>query len=287
MENTAVNLMKWAETELRRSDIKCARQDAEVLFMDSFNMRREDVYLMKNFRPSTHHLNRFRHYVRLRASRCPLQYILKNTEFMGLSFTLEGGIFIPRPETELLVEKVLEYIKSGSKERVNILEIGTGCGNIAISLTKNVTGCRIIASDISDKALKVAARNARFHGVKEDIIFIESDLFENLPGIYYNYFDVIIANPPYVRKRDLGDLEPEISHEDVMAIDGGEDGLYFYRRILNEGVRYLKKSGIFALEIGYDQAEDIASLIKNDGRFSEINFIRDYSGHNRVVIFRV
>ena len=286
MDNITLNLIKWAETELKRSDIRCARGDAEALFMDSFSVQREDIYLMRDFKPSGYRLNLFKRYIKLRVSRYPLQYILKNTEFMGLPFALEEGVFIRRPETELLVEKVLEDIRSRHKKMTNILEIGTGCGNIAISLTKNVTDCKIIASDISDKALRVATRNARFHGVKKNIKFVKSDFFIKIPHIFYNYFDIIVSNPPYVRRIEIGGLEPELWYEDVTTLSGGEDGLYFYRRILNDGTRYLKKGGIFALEIGYNQAGDIKNVIKNDDRFSKTTFFKDYNGYDRVAIIK-
>ena len=291
------DLIKWAEAELVHSDIESFDIDTELLFMDSFGAHREDIYIMKSFKPTIHCIERFRHRVKLRASRYPLQYILKGAEFMGLHFKLKEGVFIPRPETELLVERVLEYIKSTAKirgecqqldktisEGVNILEIGTGCGNLAISLTKNVTDCKIIASDISDKTLRVAVGNARLHNVSERIEFIKSNFFDNISFIYYNYFDIILSNPPYVRRKEIGSLQPEISYEDIMALDGGEDGLYFYRRILNEGAKYLKGGGIFAFEIGYDQRNEIARLIRNDSTFFDTTFFRDYSGHDRVMI---
>lgn len=287
MNHNALDLLEWAERELKRSDIDCARKDAELLFMDSFGARCEDIYLTKNFKLSWYRLNLFKHYVKLRTARYPLQYILKSAEFMGLLFTLEEGVFIPRPETELFVEKVIEYIKSIDKNEINIFEVGAGCGNIAISLTKNVSGCRIIGCDISNKALRVASRNARFHNVENNIKFVKSNFFEDFSNHYMNYFDIILSNPPYVRKSEIEYLQQEISYEDVISLDGGEDGLYFYKRILNEGTKYLKKDGIFAFEIGHDQAEEIARLIKNDGKFSAPAFFKDYNGYNRVVTVRM
>jgi len=298
---SALDLIVWAKNKLEHSNIRCAGRDAEILFMDSFNMSREDIYSRRDFQPSGYRLNRFRHYVKLRALRYPLQYVLNYTEFMGLTFKLKPGVFIPRPETELLVKKVLEEIKSGygpvrngcqkGNEKLfnemDILDIGTGCGNIAISLTKNVSRCRIIASDISDKALKVAAKNARLHGINTKIKFIKSDFFSNIPPIFYNYFDIIVSNPPYIRRNDLKKLQPEIFYEDAKAIDGNEDGLYYFRRILNEGIRYSKEGGIFAFEIGYNQAKDVARLIRNNRIFSEPEFCEDCNGYNRVVITRV
>ena len=302
MKRPHLDLIRWAKEELERSDVPCAGKDAENLFMHSFNMRRENIYARKDFGLDADKIALFKRYVKLRASRFPLQYIIKKAEFMGLAFALERGVFIPRPETELLVERVLEKIRPMNKKRinptlstyeetlrsrkggVNILEMGTGCGNIAISLTKNATNCKIIASDVSDKALEIAAKNARAHGVKNRIKFIKSNYFDNISAIYYNYFDIIISNPPYVRRSEIEHLQPEIAYEDTAALDGRKDGLYSYRRILSDGTKFLKKGGIFAFEIGYDQAADLKHLIKKSGRFSETLFYKDYSGLKRILI---
>ena len=282
------DLIKWAETELRNSGIESARKEAEILFMDSFNMSREDIFMIENFEPLTDCVSRFRNYVGVRASRYPLQYLLRHTEFMGLRFELEEGVFIPRPETELLVEKTLEYINLGSSaaSTVNILDIGTGCGNIAISLAKNTSDCKIVASDISKKSLRVAERNARSHGVYNNITFIESNLFDRFPRSLYKYFDIIISNGPYIRRTDLGRLQPEVLYEDSPALDGGDDGLCFYRLALDQGVNYLKEGGIFVFEIGYDESEGITGCIKNDSRFSDISFYKDYNGYDRIIIIK-
>ena len=201
-----------------------------------------------------------------------------------MRFSLEEGVFIPRPETELLVEKILGIIGKMRKSRVNILEIGTGCGNIAISLTKMARGCKIIVSDVSRNALDVAKKNARVHRVKKDIKFVQSNYFDKISVIYYNYFDIIVSNPPYVIRSEIKTLQPEIAYEDIKALDGGADGIYAYRRILGEGTRYLKRGGALALEIGYNRRTAIERLLKNDGRFFEIDFYKDYNGYDRILI---
>ncbi len=284
MKHTAVDLLKWARKELEHSHVPSAGKDAEAIFAHSFNMRRENIYAMKAFTPEPVRKALFRHSVRLRASRFPLQYILKNTDFMGLTFSLEEGVFIPRPETELLVEKILGIIGPMRKSRVNILEIGTGCGNIAISLTKMARGCKIIVSDVSRNALDVAEKNARAHRVKKDIKFVQSNYFDKISAIYYNYFDIIVSNPPYVIRSQIKTLQPEIAYEDIKALDGGADGIYAYRRILSEGTRYLKRGGALALEIGYNRRTAIERLLKNDGRFFKIDFYKDYNGYDRILI---
>jgi release factor glutamine methyltransferase len=297
MDTTALNLIKWAEIKLENSGIECAGKNAEILFLDCFGIDYEDLVIMEDFRPAAHCLNLFRRYVDLRVERYPLQYILNSTEFMSLKFELEEGIFIPRPETELLVEKALEYIKrkkgKGLKtsmrqslryaKKLNILDIGTGCGNIAISLEKNIAGCKIVASDISEKAIRLAGRNAQSHGVSTDITFIKSDLFDKIPCSYYNYFDIIISNGPYVRESDMAHLQPEISHEDPAALNGGGDGLCFYRRLLEQGLKYLSGEGVFIFEIGYDQSGDMADFLEPNKRYGEPIFSKDYNGYDRVV----
>lgn len=284
MDSDILKLIKWAREELKRSAVPRASRDAETLFMHSFDAKRENIYELQPFKVREDKVELFRQRVKLRASRLPLQYILKNTEFMGLELLLEEGVFIPRPETELLVEKVLENIKSMDKKRVNILELGTGCGNIAISLTKNASGCKIIASDIYDKALKIATKNARLHEVKKNIKFIKSNYFDKISPIYCNYFDIIVSNPPYIRRNDIKELEPELAYEDKRALDGGEDGLRAYKRILGEGTKYIKKYGVFIFEIGCNQASEIVRLIERDERFKESIVSKDYNGHDRVLI---
>ncbi|MBN1871038.1 MAG: peptide chain release factor N(5)-glutamine methyltransferase, partial [Candidatus Omnitrophica bacterium] len=218
------SLIKWAEDELAMTSVENPRSDAESIFMHSFGMSREDVYLRKEFKPSDAQIKDFRKSVDLRATRYPLQYILKSVDFMGLRLSLEDGVFIPRVETELLVEKTIGIINLLGKKRINILEIGVGCGNIAISLTKNISGCKIIASDVSEKALKVATKNISKHGVRNKIRLIKSNVFDKISDVYYNYFDIILSNPPYVRRRDLKNLQPEVLRENRSSLDGGYDG---------------------------------------------------------------
>jgi len=265
---SASNLLTWAESELTRSGIECARHETKLLLSHCPDARS------------------FRRCVKRRTTRYPLQYILKEAEFMGLPLKFEKGVFIPRPETELLVEKVLEITANMGNRPIKILEIGTGSGNVAISLTKNVTNCKIIASDISGAALRAAAQNAGMNSVGEKIKFVKSDLFNAITDTYFNYFDIIISNPPYIKRGEIKSLQPEISYEDVRALDGGEDGLDFYRRIFREGRRYLKAGGIFAFEIGYDQREAITEIIAEYSELGEVESFKDYNGHDRIIMVK-
>ena len=222
----------------------------------------------------------YREYIKKREQRIPLQYIVGIADFMGLEYYVNHDVLIPRFDTEFLTEELLKEADDGS----SVLDICTGSGCILLSLMcyKNeITG---LGADISDKALEVAVRNKekleneeRLHGSAE---FIESDLFENVEGS----FDYIVSNPPYIRSEDIGTLEPEVKDfEPEKALDGGKDGLIFYRRIADEAYKYLNREGKVFLEIGYDQGEDVRRIFEEKG-YKNIRVLRDYSQNERVMI---
>ena len=207
----------------------------------------------------------------------PVQYIMGKTEFCGLDFLVNEDVLIPRPETELLVDTVTEIIyeqrttnKCGAKRSLpggdeqhdfRILDLCTGSGNIAISLTKRIPDCKMVASDISQSALGVAKINAECHGVSDRIEFIESDLFEKIEG----KFDIIVSNPPYIAEGEFDTLQKEVLMEPRVALAGGEDGIDFYRKIISAAPRYLTGGGVLVMEIGYGQKVGIIEIIKNNG----------------------
>ena len=227
-----------------------------------------------------------------RAQGSPLQYLTGAQEFMSLTFEVRPGVLIPRPETELLVETVIRFCNSSGNisaavshkyektaEPLRILDIGTGSGCIAVSLAHYIPGCRVTAVDKMGDALAVAKRNAEKNGVEDSIDFFQGSLFENVPGGPY---DVIVSNPPYIRSGDIPGLMREVrDHEPKEALDGGTDGLDFYRDIIGKAPSYLKGGSLLAFETGYDQAADIASLMASD--FVQIRTFRDLSGTDRIV----
>lgn len=261
-----LDLIKWGEKRLLRAGVECALHDAGALMRYSQDA---DSFMGR---------------IEKRASRYPLQYILEETEFMGINLRMAEGVFIPRQETEILVEKTLELAKGMKRGVINILEIGAGSGNIAISLTRNMADCKILASDISGRAVKTAKYNAAANFAGDRIEFIKSDLFKHIPRVYNNRFDIIISNPPYIRREDIAALQPEISYEDTAALDGGGDGMDFYRRILDEGRSYLRAGGIFAFEIGYDQAMAVGGIAQKYPELGSVKIFKDYNGRDRVVI---
>jgi len=212
----------------------------------------------------------------------PIQYIIGNTKFCGLDFIVNEDVFIPRPETEVLVESAIKLIRgSGVKgQGLRMLDLCTGPGNIAISLTKNISDCKIFASDISDKALDVARRNAIRHGVSDRIEFIKSDLFDKLEG----KFDIIISNPPYIARHEFKELQKEVLKEPAIALDGGEDGLDFYRAIISSAPGYLRPGGYLLFEIGFGQSARLCEIIgqTNGLRLSDVR--PDQNNIDRVII---
>ena len=220
--------------------------------------------------------------------RLPEQYKRGTQAFMDFEFAVTKDTFIPRPETELLVEKTLEVaeILSDTKpegQELKILDIGTGSGNIAISLTKYIQRSKILALDISHGALLKARENASTYGVSDRIQFVRCNLLGSISR--RGSFDIIVANPPYISDRDMVELPPEVLREPRIALEGGTDGLDFYREIIKEGMIYLKERGFILLEIGYDQARPVEMLFKNKG-YSEIETFKDYSGIDRIIKVR-
>lgn len=212
---------------------------------------------------------------KLRSKHIPLDYILGKSEFFGYKFIVNENCLIPRLDTEVLVEKLIEKIKAVDGE-VSVLDIGTGSGAIAIAVSKE-TGAVVTAVDVSQKALDIAIKNNELNNA--EVEFIQSNLFENLSG---RKFDFIVSNPPYIKSSVIEELDEEVwLHEPILALDGGEDGLEFYKNIIKDAKNHLKDGGMIFFEIGYDQADDVSKLLKND--YTNIQVVKDYGGNNRVV----
>ncbi len=206
----------------------------------------------------------------------PLQYILGEQYFMGLKFTVNSDVLIPRADTEILVYKVIELLTD--KENVKILDVCTGSGCISVSLAKNIKNAKIYASDVSAKAINVAEKNAEIN--EAEVKFFISDLFSEIPE---EKFDIIVSNPPYINAEDMKTLSKEVLNEPHLALYGGKDGLDFYKKISKTSLEYLKDDGILVFEIGYNQANDVSDILKNFG-YSKVEIIKDYSNNDRVLV---
>ena len=210
----------------------------------------------------------------------PLQHITHTQEFMKMDFYVDENVLIPRPDTEILVEEVIQIARTMDKPR--ILDLCTGSGAIAISIAKYVPNAVVYAVDISEKALEVAVENSR--RLKANVKFIKSNLFKDLKEMK---FDIIVSNPPYIKKDDIQFLSDEVQKEPEIALDGGYDGLDFYRKIINNGYEYLKFNGYICLEIGYDQKIDVIELIENEEKYIDTYCKRDLYGNDRVIVTKL
>jgi release factor glutamine methyltransferase len=209
----------------------------------------------------------------------PLEHITHQREFMKLNFFVNENVLIPRQDTEVLVEEVIQIAKKINAKK--ILDLCTGSGAIAISLAKYLNDSEISATDISNEALKIAKKNAKINEVENQITFISSDMFTNIPK---EKFDIIVSNPPYIKRDVIEKLDEQVKKEPFIALDGGEDGLEFYRKIVKESYQYLKYGGYLCLEIGYDQKIDVIELIENEEKFEKIYSKKDLYDNDRIVV---
>lgn len=275
-----LNLYNIGLEIFKKNKIENARVECEILLSHILNIERYKIYTEKIEVPEKIE-KRFLKFVKRRIKGFPLQYITKEVYFFDIKFKIEKGIFIPRPETELLVEKTIKiYRENFYPEYVKILDIGTGCGNISISLAKNIENSYIVGVDISKKSLKISKENAKLNKVDKKTDFKYSNIFSNIN----EKFDIIVSNPPYISKNDYKNLQREIKYEPKRSIIAGKDGLEVIRKILNESGKFLKDKGFIVLEIGYDQFEKIKEMI-----FPEIvlfSFEKDFFGYSRIMVFK-
>ncbi len=211
------------------------------------------------------------------AKGCPLQYIIHIQEFMKLNFYVNKSVLIPRQDTEILVEEVLNLMKK--KPSSKVLDLCTGSGAIGISIAKYFPGAKVTLSDISNVALKIAEKNAINNNVNVEII--KSNLFKNLQD---TKFDLIVSNPPYIETDVISTLDVQVQKEPIIALDGGKDGLDFYKKIIKEAYKHLNKNGILAFEIGYNQKEKVINLLEEAQVYNDIYSKKDLSGNDRIIV---
>ena len=265
--------------------------DAEVLLGMVLGRGREDLYRNPEMPLQEEEAGLFRRLLERRSRGEPVAYITGHREFWSLDFLVTPQVLVPRPETERLVEVALRLLAAAEGQisraaiphpRGRVLDLGTGCGAIAVSLARERSDLEIWATDLSSKALDVARANAVRHGVGERIHFLEGDIFGPVRG-QEAFFHLIVANPPYVRQGSVEGLPQEVREwEPRMALDGGWDGLDLYRRIIGEGCLYLQDGGFMALEIGSDMGGEVCRLFARQGSYSECTVHGDLSGRERV-----
>ena len=282
-----------------------------ILLSNILEQSKEYLIVYNNEEISQEAENKFYNYLNRLAKNEPIQYITNKQEFMGLEFYVDENVLIPQPDTEILVEETIKICKNFNIEKANennvgvdahidpldnikILDLCTGSGAIGISIARNIKNYEIILSDISGEALEIATRNSKTlvgetigrpqNNEKEykrcEIKIIQSDLFENIN----DKFDIIVSNPPYIKTEVIKTLDKEVQKEPILALDGGEDGLDIYRRIIEQGYKYLNENGYLCLEIGYDQKEEVIELIGKTNKYTSIYSKKDLAGNDRIVI---
>lgn len=260
-------------------------EDSNIIAKEllSYVLKKDKVYLTINSDTALTDTEyaEFTKYIEQIIDGKPLQYITQKQEFMGIDFFVNEDVLIPQPDTEILVETVLDICKKYDKQSLRILDLCTGSGAIAISLSK-ILNTQVFASDVSIKALKVAEKNNVLNNSKVE--FIESNLFEQING---EKFDIIVSNPPYIKNEEIKLLSKQVQNEPYIALSGGEDGLDFYRKIIDEAYKHINKNGYLCLEIGYDQKEDLIKLIKQNENYEYENCIKDLSNNDRCIIAKI
>lgn len=279
-------LYEWGYGQLAQADILEAQLDARLLLEYCCGTDRNTLLAHGERHISLEEYERYADCICRRKERVPLQHITGEQEFMGLTFTVNQNVLVPRQDTEVLVEEVMRHLHDGMR----ILDMCTGSGCILLSLLHYSNDCTGVGVDLSEDALWVARENAErilgsgSDGTEQKVTWIQSDLFKNLSP--HDKFDIIVSNPPYIRTDVIVTLMPEVKeYEPHIALDGREDGLFFYREIIAQAGGYLTGGGMLFFEIGYDQGEAVRRLMERAG-YAEVEVIKDFAGLDRVVCGR-
>lgn len=266
---------------LKNENIESPKIKARVLLEYTLKKSREYLIIYDNKEITSQNRDLYIKNIKRLIQGEPLQYITGVQEFMKLKFLVNKNVLIPRQDTEILVEEVINIAKNINKPE--ILDLCTGSGAIAISIAKYIPEAKLTAVDISNEALDVAKKNARFNGESSRIEFIQSDMFEKLKE---KKFDIIVSNPPYIPSLDIKKLPKDVQKEPIIALDGGKSGTKFYEEIVKEGYKYLKQGGYICLEIGYDQKGIVKEIIDKEKKYRDTYCKKDLCENDRVIVTR-
>lgn len=277
-----LELLEWTTEYFEKHNIPNPRLDAEVLLGHILEKSRLQLYLHFDMPVYQVHLSVFRELIKRRIDLTPISYLINRKEFMSLDFYVDERVLIPRPETEFIVETILN---TNPEKPQRILEIGTGSGVIATTLAVNQPEWEIIATDICQDALEVAEKNRDAHECTDRISLLHGDLFDPIQKLNTSHFNWIVSNPPYVMSCENNDLSPDVKeHEPHIALFAGEDGLSIIRRLISEAPSYLNPGGKLIFEIGDTQGNSVQELINKQPLYDDSQIIKDYAGKNRVVV---
>jgi len=284
---TIGKLLTWMNGYLAEKGVDSPRLSAELLLSHVLARKRIELYTNFDLPVEQARLDELRGLVKRCGEHEPVAYLVGRCEFYSLQIKVNRAVLIPRPETELLVERAIDRLRLRAKPAA-ILDLCTGSGCIAVAIARNVQECRIVATDSSDEALAVADQNVRAHALAERVRLLCGDLFDPLiAGLDDTSFDLIVSNPPYVSSAEMQQLDRNVKdYEPVSALHGGMDGLDVYRRIAQSVGNFLKPDGVLLLEIGYAQGPPIRALFEATGLFAEITVEKDRSNNDRIVIAR-
>lgn len=283
-----LDLITWGTGYLTEKNIDDARLTIELLLSRVLQLQRIQLYTKFDQPLSESELASFKALLKRRLTNEPLQYILGDTEFMGLRFRVDTNVLIPRPETELLAERAIAVLKSNfpSDLPVSILDLGTGSGCIAVTLAKKLPNAQVTGIDISEGALRVAAANAELNGVQDRVRFISGDIMALEPGQFPQPFHCIISNPPYISAAEYAMVAPEVKDfEPAAALTDNGNGLKFYPDIAHFAFTALAVGGIVAVEHAFDQSSAVRRIFTEEG-FNDPEVIKDYQGIERHVLYR-
>jgi release factor glutamine methyltransferase len=281
---TIQKLLDWMVSCFTEKDIDSPRLTAELILSFVLQMERIELYTHFDEVVGKPQLDKLHNLVKRCLQNEPVQYLTSRCEFYSLSFKVAPGCLIPRPETELLVERAIDFLR-GRTGTQYVCDLCTGCGCIAAAIAKNFPDAKIIATDICDKALSVAAENIKKHNLSERVELLQGDLFEPvISQLDVKEFDLIVCNPPYVSETEYEKLDTKVkNYEPKLALDGGQDGLDIYRRIATEAGGHLKKEGAVILEIGYLQGGGVKELLEETNAFSPIKIEKDFNNNDRII----
>jgi len=281
---TIKKLLDWMTGHFTDKKIDSPRLTAELLLSHILNMQRIELYMNFDKEVAKPNLDKLRDLVKRCLNNEPVQYLTERTEFYSISLKVSPACLIPRPETELLVERAIEFLRTRTGTQY-VCDLCTGSGCIGVAIAKNYPEVKIIATDICDNALKIAADNIAKYNLTEKIHLLQGDLFKPIiDQLDVKEFDLIACNPPYISHPEMEKLEPNVkNHEPHLALNGGPDGLDIYRRIAAEVGTHLKKDGLLLLEIGYLQGPAVRQLLEDTKIFGDIKVEKDLSSNDRIV----
>jgi len=281
---TVQKLLNWTTEYFTEKHLDSPRLSAELLLSHVLDMKRIELYTQFDNPVAKLQLDKLHELVKRAAKNEPIQYLVGKTEFYSIQLEVAPGCLIPRPETELLVQRSIELLRTRTGPQL-VCDLCTGCGCIAVAIAKNFPAARIIATDISDNALRIAAKNIENHRLKDRIQLLCGDLFDPvLPQMDTAKFDLVCCNPPYVSHTEFEQLDPNVRlYEPELALLAGTDGLDVYRRIAESVHRFLKDNAALILEIGYAQGPAVTQLLEQTALFDQIKIEKDMNNNDRVV----